>query len=167
MSEAAAVRFARCRSCERLSRVAPLPSGTLARCPRCGAVLARRKPERVDLEEESLEFGVSVDVNALERSGLVEEEMLERVLGILPMLRGREIYVAFRGVPGVADGKIALVEDLEVSLGFLTLPIDDFAEKLGFSVETAYSKLKFDLGWFYLEELRAGKDEMILEVRVR
>ena len=122
---------------------------------------------RVDLEEESLEFGVSVDVNALERSGLVEEEMLERVLGILPMLRGREIYVGFRGVPGVADGKIALVEDLEVSLGFLTLPIDDFAEKLGFSVETAYSKLKFDLGGFYLEEVRVGKDEMALEVRVR
>ena len=45
MSEAAAIGFVRCGSCERLSRVAPLPSGTHARCPRCGAVLARRKPD--------------------------------------------------------------------------------------------------------------------------
>ena len=112
-------------------------------------------------------MGLSVDVSALERSGLVEAEMLERVLGVLPMLRGREIYVGIRGAPGAVDGKVALVEDLEITFGFLTLPLDDFAEKLGFSVEMAYSKLRFDLGWFAVEEVRAGKDEITLEVRAK
>ena len=34
----------RCGSCEKLSRARPLPPGACARCPRCGAVLRRRKP---------------------------------------------------------------------------------------------------------------------------
>ena len=35
----------RCGSCEKLSRARPLPPGARARCPRCGAVLWRRKPQ--------------------------------------------------------------------------------------------------------------------------
>ena len=122
---------------------------------------------RTDIEEDSLEVGVSVDVDALERSGLVEAETLERVLGILPMLRGRNLYVGFRGVPGAANGKITLVEDLEVSFGFLTLPVDDVAEKLGFSSEAVYSNLEFDIGWGTVEEVHARKDQIALEVRAR
>ncbi len=45
MSEATATALLRCGSCELLSRVAPLESGTRPHCPRCGAVLARRKPD--------------------------------------------------------------------------------------------------------------------------
>ena len=35
----------RCGSCEKLLRARPLPPGARARCPRCGAVLWRRKPD--------------------------------------------------------------------------------------------------------------------------
>lgn len=144
-----------------------LVTSAIAEHPRGVDILRVVREIRIDLEENSLELGLSVDVSALERSGLVEAEMLERVLGVLPMLRGREIYVGIRGAPGAVDGKVALVEDLEITFGFLTLPLDDFAEKLGFSVEMAYSKLRFDLGWFAVEEVRAGKDEITLEVRAK
>ena len=41
---AAGAGYIRCRSCERVCRVAPLPAEARAHCPRCGAVLAGRKP---------------------------------------------------------------------------------------------------------------------------
>ncbi len=144
-----------------------LAVSAIADHPRGEELLRIVREVRADVEENSLELGVSVDVSALERSGLVEAERLERVLGILPMLRGREIYIGFRGVPGVADGKIALVYDMELTLGFLTFPIDDLAGKLGFSGNAVYSELELDLGWFAVEEVRAGKDEITLEVRAR
>lgn len=122
---------------------------------------------RTDIEENSLEVGVAVDVNALERSGLADAEMLERVLGILPMLRGQELYLGFRGTPGVSDGKVGIVDDLEVTIGFLTLPIDDLEDRLGFSAERVYSNLAFDIGWFEVEEVRAGGDQLTLEVRAK
>jgi hypothetical protein len=132
-----------------------------------GADLVRVVREvRADLEEDSLELGFSVDVGALERSGLVETEMLERVLDILPLLRGRNFYVGFRGVPGAVNGKIAWVEDLEVTLGFLTLPVDDLAEKLGLSTDAVYSQVKLDIGGLAVDEIQAGKDQITLEVQV-
>ena len=46
MSEAmaAGAGYIRCGSCERVCRVPPLPADARAHCPRCGAVLAGRKP---------------------------------------------------------------------------------------------------------------------------
>jgi len=41
---AARAGLVRCGSCEKLSRARPLAPGARARCPRCGAVLWRRKP---------------------------------------------------------------------------------------------------------------------------
>ena len=35
----------RCATCEKLLRARPLPAGARARCPRCGSVLASRKPD--------------------------------------------------------------------------------------------------------------------------
>lgn len=133
-----------------------------------GEELARvvRKVE-VELGEDLLEFGVSVDVNALERSGLVKPEDLERVLGILPMLRGREVYLGFRGVPGARDGRIALADDLAINLGILTLPVEDLAEKLGFSTDALSSKLEFEVEGFRVDEVRAAPGTLTLEARVR
>ena len=144
-----------------------LLTSAIAEHPRGADLLRIVREIRIDLEEDSLELGFSVDVGALERSGLVEAEKLERVLDILPMLRGRDLYVGFRGAPGAAGGKIALVDDLEVTVGFLTLPLADLAEKLGFTGDAVYSELEFDLRWFAVEEVRAGKDEITLEVRAR
>lgn len=122
---------------------------------------------RADIEPGELEVGVSVDIGALERGGLADEETLERVLGILPILRGREVYVGFRGAPGVNAGRIALVDDLEITLGFLTLPVDDLEDRLGFSAERIYEYLAFDVERFRVEEVRAREGELTLEVRVR
>lgn len=133
-----------------------------------GEDLARvvRKVE-VELEEDALEFGVSVDVNALERSGLVEGEDLQRVLDMLPVLRGREVYLGFRGVPGARDGRIALADDLEINLGILTLPVEALAEKLGFSTDALSSKLEFEVDGFAVDEVRAGPGTLTLEARAR
>lgn len=144
-----------------------LAISAIAEHPRGEDIIEVVREIRTDVEQNSLELGVSVDVSALERSGLVEAEMLERVLGILPMFRGRDLYVGLRGVPGAANGKITLVEDLEVTFGFLTLPVDDLVAKLGFSGDALYSKLAFDIGWFAVEEVLAGKDQITLEVRAR
>lgn len=149
------------------SDLAALATSAIAEHPRGGDVIQVVRELRTDIEENSLEVGVSVDVSALERSGLVEAEMLERVLGILPILRGRNLYVGFRGVPGTVGGKITLVDDLEVTLGFLTLPVDDLTEKLGFSGDAVYSNLEFDIGGFEVEEVQAGKDQITLEVRAK
>lgn len=133
-----------------------------------GAEFARVVREvKIDLEENSLEFGVSVDVSALERSGLVEAAALERVLDVVPMLRGREVYVGFRGTPGARDGRIGLADDLEITLGFVTVPIEVLAEKLGLSVAGLSSKLEFEIEGVVVEEVRAGLDEITLEARPR
>lgn len=139
----------------------------LAEQPR-GEEIARVVREvRTELEEDSLEFGVSLDIDALERSGLVEADDLERVLGVLPMLRGREVYVGFRGVPGARDGRLALANDLEISLGFLTFPLEDLADKLGFSIGALSSKLEFELDGLTVDEVRAEEGRLLLEVRPR
>jgi len=39
------IRYVRCGSCERLHTESRLPPGSRAHCTRCGAVLARRKPD--------------------------------------------------------------------------------------------------------------------------
>jgi len=44
-ARAGAPSHVRCASCERVHPTPSLPAGTRARCPRCGAVLARRKPD--------------------------------------------------------------------------------------------------------------------------
>ncbi|MCP4201042.1 MAG: hypothetical protein GY769_03825 [bacterium] len=147
--------------------LAALATSAIAEHPRGKEIIQVVRELRTDIEVNSLELGVSVDVSALERSGLLEAEMLERVLDILPILRGRNLYIGFRGVPGAADGKITLVEDLEVALGFLTLPVDDVAERLGLFGDAVYSSLEFDLGGFEVEEVQAGKDKVTLEVRAR
>ncbi len=120
---------------------------------------------KTEIGQNSVEVGVSVDLDALERSGLADADALDRVLDALPFLRGRELYVGFRGAPGVDDGKIALVDDLEVTLGFLTLPVNALEDRLGFSAERLYSNLVFDVDWFVVEEVRAAEDELTLEVR--
>ncbi len=144
-----------------------LVTSAIAEHPRGADIVRVVREVRTDVEEDSIEVGFDVDIGALERSGMVDAETLERVLGILPMLRGRELYIGFRGVPGAVDGKIALVDDLEVTFGFLTLPVDDLAGKLGFSTDAVYSALEFDVGWFAVEEIRAAKDEIALEVRAK
>ncbi|MFQ5528610.1 MAG: hypothetical protein ACE5GX_20440 [Thermoanaerobaculia bacterium] len=118
-----------------------------------------------EIGENRLEIGVSVDIGALERSGLADQETLDRLLGLLPMLRGQELYLGFRGKPGASDGKIALVDDLEVTLGFLNLPVDDLEDRLGFSAARVYENLAFDVQWFRVEEVRASEGELALVVR--
>lgn len=119
----------------------------------------------VEVGDDALGVGVAVDLEALERSGLVDAEMLERLLNTLPFLRGRELNLAFRGRPGARDGKIGLIDDLEATLGFLTLPIDAFEDRLGFSAERVYRQLVFDVSPFEVEEVQAREGELTLEVR--
>jgi len=144
-----------------------LITSALAENPRGDDLVRIVRDVRADIGQDLLEVGIAVDVAALERSGLADEKLLERVLGILPMLRDRELYIGFRGVPGVRDGKIALVDGLEVTLGFLTLPVADLEKRFGLSVERLYSKLVFDVEWFVVKEVRARNGELAVEVRAR
>jgi paraquat-inducible protein A len=45
MNTAAELGLVACSSCDRISHLSALPAGSRARCPRCGAPLAHRKPD--------------------------------------------------------------------------------------------------------------------------
>jgi len=47
-SSAARLNLARCRGCEMLTRLRPLPAGTAARCRGCGTKLHLRKPQSLE-----------------------------------------------------------------------------------------------------------------------
>jgi len=139
----------------------------LARHPQSEDLMRMVRDVEARIAEDSLGIGFAVDLEALERSGLADAQMLNRILDMLPFLRGQELALAVRGTPGVRDGKIALVDELEVTLAFLTLPVDAFEDRLGLSAERLYSQLVFDVDWFVIEEVQAREGELTLEVRAR
>lgn len=149
--------------------LAALVTTSLADNPRTRDYIGAAREIRADVEEGSLEIGVNLNLESLKEIGLsdAETEVVERITGMLPLLGDRDLYLGVRGVPGAVDGKIAMVEDVSVKIGFLTFSLDDLAQHLGISAAKAYSKLAFEVDRFAVDQIAAGSDELELEIRVR
>ncbi len=123
----------------------------------------------VDVEPDSLEVGLTLDLAAVEASDLPEDDRraVERVLDMLPFLRGRDLYVAVAGTPEARDGEVALGGDPEMKVGFLSLPLDDMGERLGVSTDGIASELVFEVEGILVERVEAGRDELMVSGRPR
>jgi hypothetical protein len=129
-------------------------------------ILARTREVRVALGGNELEVGLEVllDDRSLEKLEGDEREGIERLLQRLPLLLGRELYLAVRGAPVAKSGSLAVAGAPEIQLGALTLSLSAVAEQIGVSAAWLEEGLLLEIEGYSVEEVRVEERSLVLTV---
>lgn len=146
-----------------------LVTAALAEHPRSDEFLSFVREVRTEIGEGTLEVGVTVDLSAVQAAGLSGDqgEAVNRVLEMLPFLKGRDLYAGVSGQPQARDGGIALGGDVEMQLGFLSLPLEEMTKRLGLPDDRLGTRLAFEVPQFRVDRVEALGDQLLLEIRAR
>ncbi len=129
-------------------------------------LLDAAKDVRVSLDDGRVEIGVLVNLEDLRHADLSadERETVEKILRYLPFLEDKDLYLAVNGAPAVEDGKVTVEEDLKVKLAFLSLPVGEFGETLGFDPAELRERLAIDLSPLVATAVAVADGELVISV---
>lgn len=111
--------------------------------PQAAQLLINDKSLQTSLTENLIETGAILNLSELPRENLSTEIQtgLDQLSSAAPMLANRDIYIGIMARPQVRNGQIALDQDLSLKLGQFTLPMDDVASQMGFSMQSVEQHL--------------------------
>ncbi|MDH3744460.1 MAG: hypothetical protein OES47_05080 [Acidobacteriota bacterium] len=124
------------------------------------------KEVRAQLEDGRVELGMVVnlgDVRGAELSDK-EREAVEKVARYLPFLEDKDLYLAVSGRPAIQDGKVTVEDDLKIKLAFLSVPVGEFADTLGFDPSELQERLAIDLRPFVATAVEVVDGELLISV---
>lgn len=127
------------------------------------------KDVRAELEDGRVELGLVVNLADVRGSELSEDEReaVEKVAGYLPFLEDKDLYLAVSARPAIQEGKVTVEEDLKIKLAFLSLPVGEFADTLGFDPEELQQRLAIDLSPFVATAVEVVDGELVISVAAR
>lgn len=130
-------------------------------------LLAGSRELRVDLYDDRMEVGLVLAVARIEESlaGLGGADV-ERVLRLISLIPGGEVFLGIRGEPTAHAGRLGLEgETLELVLGPLSLPVEDIESRVGVTASELSRRLVLAVGDLDLESARVADGRLVLQVR--
>jgi hypothetical protein len=89
---------------------------------------------KTQIQQDRIRTGAIVDLAELENMPAnPRTEMMNRLVKIMPQLRGKPVYIGVVGQLSVKDGQTQLSSDSKLQIGKVELPLNDVAKQMGVS----------------------------------
>jgi hypothetical protein len=106
------------------------------------------KKIKTQIKKDQIRTGAVLDLAEVDSMPAgSRQDLLKKLVKVMPQLKGQPVYVGFVGKLSVEQGKPQLSPDSKLQIGQVELPLDDVAQRLGISraelTETVTSYLQF------------------------
>jgi hypothetical protein len=90
------------------------------------------KKIKTQIKQDQIRTGAVLDLAEVETMPAgSRQEMLKKLLKVMPQLKGQPVYVGLVGKLSVQNGQPQLSADSKLQIGQVELPLDEVAQKLG------------------------------------
>lgn len=137
---------------------------TLSEDSRGKTLLQAAKKINTSVKANQIEVGTVIDTAQIPTESLApkERDVFERAVRIFPALENREVYLGLEGTLEVDNGQLKFKDDTVVRIGNVSLSVEQLAQRLGISPETARQALAVKIDQLAIRDIQVSGNEAVI-----